>query len=34
MGVITEQRRGSFSVDFDALGQATNNEAAGQGDKT
>ena len=33
-GRYHKQRRGSFSVDFDALGQATNNEAAGQGDKT
>lgn len=32
-GRYHKQRRGSFSVDFDALVQATNNEAAGQGDK-
>ena len=33
-GRYHRQRRDSFLVDFDALGQATNNEASGQGDKT
>ncbi len=33
-GRYMTEKRAAFSVDFDAFGQATNNEAAGQGDKT